>query len=239
VTATLFAMHLNVFRTYLKELDVKEVPDNAPVSVSFTRTPLCTVTHASVSQETLVLSLLSKGIHLYSGAEDNVNWKLVCHMVQAQSSYLAQTLTQHKSGKAIEKQSITSLLACVIASFQPTLMLCLQKHLSEQQFVGVFAPLFVTMLSLTFECEASIEPPLFAKLHDIAEALQAHSKIFLPSLAVSLFGGVFRAATTEPRIIHTGGARSSPCCSPSQHTSTCPSAGGLRSSSARTAVGQH
>jgi hypothetical protein len=31
---TFFAMHLNVFRTYLKELDVKEVPDNAPVSVS-------------------------------------------------------------------------------------------------------------------------------------------------------------------------------------------------------------
>jgi hypothetical protein len=144
-----------------------------------------------------VLSLLSRGIHLYSGAEDNVNWKLVCHMVQAQSSYLAQTLAQVKSGKAIAKQSVTSLLECVIASFQPTLMLCLQKHLSEQQIIGVFAPLFVTMLSLTFECEASIESPLFAKLHDIVEVLQTHSKVFLPSLGVSLFGGVFLPATTR------------------------------------------
>lgn len=128
-----------------------------------------------------------KGIHKFNGCEEDVNWKFVCHMVQALSSVMAQVLSKGKSGETqemLEPKPLASLLSCACTAFKSSMVACLQKRLTEQQFVGVYASLLVTTFSVAFDRETKVDAPMFESLHTLVESVKAHTKILLPVLAV-------------------------------------------------------
>ena len=121
-----------------------------------------------------------------------MNWKLVCHFVQALSAYFAEVITRLKQGTHLHSKDATALLTCSCHALRSSIIKCVEKRLSEQQMIGIYAPLWASTLAFAYGIECShdtaewqsenIKNMLQTMLHNV----KTYSKVLLIALTVRI-----------------------------------------------------
>ena len=124
------------------------------------------------------------GLTLFCGDEENVNWKLVCHFVQAQSSFVSEMMGHIKKGNSIGMETCTKLIECSSFAFRTKILELVKQKVSEQQYVGIYGPLLVGTLGVAMEVERDTQSLTTDHLISIIDNTRHNPKLILSTLTV-------------------------------------------------------
>lgn len=156
-------MHLTVFKTYAKELNLLQCQESDLAQVSQTRACVSSSVqnvdcYSFIQQDRRVVQVLRDGLQLFMGSSGDetlrTNWKMHCHLMQAYSAYMQSTVTLFKKRTQIDHCVVLELLACSETVFCPARYEGLKSKLTEAQLNNVYTGVVEGLLSVAFEAES-------------------------------------------------------------------------------------